>query len=260
MALLQLHFKAPTRRRALLEGVALFWLIASVAITMSVFLPLVVAILVSGLLGGPLVVARMLRAGPVAAIGPLLGMIAASLGCFFVGPPIQTLRGERVHDIPVQEIARHPRATIFGFTDASLRLELQSKYEYDAGDVTRTVYAVPVVGRDWSPKEPVHVWACSRSENGDGEWSKPAKGGYRMKEEDDDSCRKAVASAVGRAALTTPTDVPIIVWSSDPEGESREDLLLGLLLILVPFLALLVGLPLWYPHLARFTTFPSPRT
>jgi hypothetical protein len=249
--MLRLNWKVPSLKRALLLGAASFVGIAGVATAVAIFAPLVVGVVVGAVVGAPLSVLFMFRSGPLGTIGPSSGIAAAAISCFLVSPPVKTLRGERAVGIRVEDARAHPQATIFSFKDAVLRPDFRGTHEVSTRKRRWKLHAVPVVPDGWSPRTPVHVWACSRSETGDGAWNAPHRQGYRMKELDEDACRDAVADVVQRAKLTTAADAPIIVWSSNPEEEARSDLVLGVVVTAIPFVLFFVGLPIAYPHLKK---------
>jgi hypothetical protein len=131
--------------------------------------------------------------------------------------------GPRVGPISIAEAGQHPQAGVLEFTDGILKPQLQGAVKYNiTSRVTEYFYAVPLVAKSWTVKQPVSVWAIL----GESDMSAPdlhnRRFGYvvHAKNIHHAAFAKAVEKAEERSAIHSALDAILVRLSSDPPSKN----------------------------------------
>ena len=155
----------------------------------------------------------------LAGFGALLIVVGASI--VSLGSVEQMLWPNHVAGVTLEEAQTDPWSTSFGFRSGRPRPELVGSAPVLGryGLAVDTVTVVPVVEANWTPKEPIAVWAVARKATlaeRSRLWQQPSPSGVRVTGLYVADYQQAVSHACGSRDLRSIPEPQFIEWTPAP--------------------------------------------
>lgn len=131
-----------------------------------------------------------------------------------------------VEGISVAEAVNRPPAGGYIFRDGQARADLSGGFYSTHRDVNKAresswFYVAPVVSEEWTPSDPVTVWAaCGETASCKKDWALPFRAGLRLNAETTSmkDYRQAVASAESLHGIKSHPEAVFITWVKSPQA------------------------------------------
>jgi len=159
-----------------------------------------------------------------AALMPVIGLIIA------LTSDVQIM-GPNAGTIALADIARHPYAGQFHFTDARVATEFTTASDRRSAIVPTIGWRVaPIVPDNWRPAQPIKAWAVARI-SGYGpldfrtprNWEQSYRAGVRYVATAFSPAHKAVERALARFDLTAAPHAPLLYWVEEPRAVVADE-------------------------------------
>ncbi|MFO1078581.1 MAG: hypothetical protein U1E73_12730 [Planctomycetota bacterium] len=157
----------------------------------------------------------------VAAFGGLLIVVIA--GVVSVATIEENLWPGTVSGISLAEASAHPWASVLEFREGEVRADLAGSvgiYDRHAVEIDDTTVA-PIVGADWTPDQPVAVWAVARRETLPARrdlWKQRVRTGVRVGGFYVSDYLEAIGDARAHHHLRSALDPVLVEWTPAPEA------------------------------------------
>ncbi len=157
----------------------------------------------------------------VAAFGGLLIVVIAGLMSMVTIE--ENLWPGTVSGITLAEAPAHRWASVFQFSEGEVRADLAGSvgiYDRHAVQVDDTTVA-PIVAADWTPEQPVAVWAVARRDTLDtrrDRWKQRLRAGVRVAGFHVSDYLAAIGDARARHRLRSVLDPVLVDWTPAPEA------------------------------------------
>jgi hypothetical protein len=159
-----------------------------------------------------------------AALMPVVGLIIAlTSDVQIMGPSAGT--------IALADIARHPYAGRFRFTDARVATEFTTSSDPRSAVVPTVGWRVaPIVPDNWTPAHPIQAWAVAKI-SGYGpldfrtprNWEQSYRAGVRYVATAFSPAQAAVERALARFDLTAAPHAPLLYWVEEPHAVVADE-------------------------------------
>lgn len=120
-------------------------------------------------------------------------------------------------------------ATFFHFRDGRVLADMAEPIDILGGTQRQgthllyTLYVAPVVGADWTPAQPVTVFAVTGhpgNDQGRSQWARPWRAGIRLGGLNSAEIRGGIEEIAHRSGIIAAADAVRVRWTADPEGEA----------------------------------------
>ena len=220
----------PSRAAVIGIGCLILNLHCALVIALALYTTQSLAIVVSVLLGMAILIGGSLRFGFGMLYAGILAMALGAGGSMLAHDLNAALTGSVKENISILEHGKYPDHTILDFNDGRVAFELTGvrvEKRYDKSTTTyvsTSYYVAPVVTEDWSPGDPVTLWAAAVSDVPDS-WSVPAGVGFAVNPLNQDTFLAAAYDVKRKHDLNCP-DFRFVKWveSREEETESRTGL------------------------------------
>ena len=166
------------------------------------------------------------------------GILMPSIGLIIAIYSDVQMFGPDVGPIPLSEVSHHPRAASFRFQDARVATEFTGAVASDSlltaptanAASTGAWRAAPVVPSDWTPSDPVAVWAIAnvsgfgpRDFRTPRNWQQPYRGAVRYVVTSFSPAQRAIARAIERYHLKAEAGAPLLYWVEEPHAVIADE-------------------------------------
>jgi hypothetical protein len=135
-----------------------------------------------------------------------------------------------IEGLAVTEALNRPQAGGYIFRDGLVRADLRGSFFSSHRGINNQresswYYVAPVVPEDWTPSDPVTVWAaCGEIASCTKNWAKPFRAGVRLNAETTSmpDYRKAAADAESRHGIRSHSEAIFMTWVENPRATIEE--------------------------------------
>ncbi|MBS0194790.1 MAG: hypothetical protein JSR34_11150 [Proteobacteria bacterium] len=158
----------------------------------------------------------------------IVGIVIACAAGIVASGDDTPLFGRTARDVSVAEAAGAP-ANFLHFRDGRVLADKAEAVDIRGGTMRQptrvlyTLYVAPVVADDWTPDQPVTVFAVTGHpgrDQGRSQWARPWRAGFRLGGLNAGEIREGIGRLARHDGIVAAGNAAIIRWTADPEAEA----------------------------------------